>query len=72
MKLIDGLWVWWWWWSQSYLFGETRVGETAAPVGRWIPILWMLVLFHDVFGSNNVVYTEVWYVGGSLYLGRFL
>ena len=33
--------------------------EAATPDGRWIPILWMPVLFHDVFGGINVVYDEV-------------
>ena len=59
MKLVAGLWVWCWWWGQSYLSREMRVGEAAAPDGRWIPIPWVSVLFHDVFGGTNVVYAEV-------------
>ncbi len=35
------------------------MGEAAAPEGRWIPILCVSVLFHDVFGVTNVVYAEV-------------
>ena len=35
------------------------MGEAAAPDGRWIPILWVSVLFHDVLGGTNVVYAEV-------------
>ena len=35
------------------------MGEAAAPDGRWIHILWVSVLFHDVFGGANVVYAEV-------------
>jgi hypothetical protein len=35
------------------------VGDTAAPDERWIPILWVSVLLHDVFGGTNVVYAEV-------------
>ena len=35
------------------------MSEAAAPDGRWIPILRVSVLFHDVFGGTNVVYAEV-------------
>jgi len=45
------------------------VSEGAAPDGRWIPILRVSVLFHDVFGGTKVVYAEVcgWdYLFGSL------
>jgi len=41
------------------LSGEMRVGEAAAPDGRWIPILCVSVLFHAVFGGTIVVYAEV-------------
>ena len=58
MKLAVGFWVWCWWWSQSYLSREMRIGKAAAPDWRWIPILWVSVLFHAVFGSTNVVYVE--------------
>ena len=34
------------------------MGEAAALDGRWIPILWVSVLFHDVLGVNNVVHAE--------------
>ena len=34
VKLVVGFWVWCWWWSQSYLFGEMRMGEVTAPNGR--------------------------------------
>jgi len=30
------------------------VGEADAPDGRWIPILWMSVLFHDACGGTIV------------------
>ncbi len=30
-----------------------------APDGRLIPILWLPVLFHEMFGGTNVVYAEV-------------
>ena len=45
------------------------MGEAAALDGRWIPILWVSILFHDVFGGTNVVYAEIcrWeYPFGSL------
>ena len=45
------------------------MGVAAAPDGRWIPILWVPVLFHDEFGGTNVVYAEVcWWksLSGSL------
>ncbi len=58
MKLVVGFWVWCWWWSQSYLSGEMSVGEAAASDGRWIPILWVFVLFHDVLGGTSVVCAE--------------
>ena len=35
------------------------MGEAVAPDGRWIPILWVSVLFQGVFGGTNVVYAEV-------------
>jgi len=35
------------------------MGEAAALDRRWIPILWVSVLFHDVVGDTNVVYAEV-------------
>jgi hypothetical protein len=35
------------------------MGEAAARDGRWIPILWVSVLFHDVLGCTNVLYAEV-------------
>ena len=35
------------------------MGEVDAPDGRWIPILWVSVLFHDMFGCTNVAYAEV-------------
>ncbi len=35
------------------------MGEAPAPGGRWIPIMWVSVLFHGVFGGTNVVYAEV-------------
>jgi len=34
------------------------VGEAEAPDARWIPILWVFVLFHDMLGGTNVVYDE--------------
>ena len=34
------------------------MGEAAAPDGRWIPIMWVSVLFHDVLGCTNVVYAD--------------
>jgi hypothetical protein len=34
------------------------MGEVVASDGRWIPILWVSVLFHDVLGGTNVVYAE--------------
>jgi len=37
-----------------------RVGEVTASDGRWNPIRWVSVLFHDVFGGTNVVYAEVY------------
>ena len=36
-----------------------RAGEATAPDRRWIPILWVSVLFHGAFGSTNVVYAEI-------------
>jgi len=59
MKLVAGFWVWCWWCSESYLSGEMRVDEVVAPDGRWVPILWVPVMFHDVFGGTNMVYAEV-------------
>jgi len=35
------------------------VGEAIAHDGRWIPILWVSVLFHNAFGGTNVVYAKV-------------
>ena len=35
------------------------MGDAAAPDGRWIPIVWVSVLFHAVFGGTDVVYAEV-------------
>jgi len=35
------------------------MGEAAALDGRWIPILWASVLFHDVLGGTNGMYAEV-------------
>ena len=58
VKLVVGFWVWCWWWSQSYLSGEMRMVEAVAPDGRWIPILWVSVLFNDVLDCTNVVYAE--------------
>ena len=34
------------------------MGEAEVPNGRWIPILRVFVLFHDVLGGTNVVYAE--------------
>ena len=39
--------------------GEMRVGEAATPDGRWIPIMCVSVLFHDVCGVIIVVYAKV-------------
>ena len=58
MKLVVGFLVWCWWGSQSYLSGEMRMGEATAPDGRWIYIIWVSVLFHDVLDGTNVVYAE--------------
>ena len=35
-----------------------RLVEAVAPDGRWIPILLVSVLFHDVLGGTNMVYAE--------------
>jgi len=51
------------------------VGEAAAPDGRWIPTLWVSVLFHDVLGGANVVYAEEcgWKsLSGSLYVSSMV
>ena len=47
------------------------MGEAADPNGRWIPILWVSVLFHDVLVGTSVVYAEDcgWEsLSGSLFL----
>jgi len=58
VKLVVGFWVWCWWWSQLYRSREMRMGEATALDGRWVPILWVSVLFHAVLGGTNVVYAE--------------
>ena len=41
-------------WSHAYLCGEMSVGEVAAPVGLWIPIISVPSVFHgDVVGTSE-------------------
>ena len=35
------------------------MGEVAAHDGRWLPIRWVSVLFHDVFGGIIVAHAEI-------------
>ena len=39
-----------------YLAGDIRVGEAAAPDGRYTPILLMFSLFQVLLGGTCVVY----------------
>ena len=51
--------------SHWYLSRDRRVGEAAAPVVRWVPILGTLSVFHGVCGKTRVVYGD-WFGKESL------
>ena len=42
--------------SHWYLSRDRRVGEAAAPVVRWVPILGTFSVFHGVCGKTRVAY----------------
>jgi hypothetical protein len=51
------------------------MGEAATPYGRWIPILWVSILFHDLRGGTAVVYVEVFRresLSGSLFVSSMV
>ena len=51
------------------------MGDVADPNGRLILILWVSVLFQDVFGGTNVVYADVCgleSLSGSLYVSSIV
>ena len=75
VKMVDRLWAWCWRWSHSYLSEEMRVGEAVVFDGRCIPILYVSVLFHDVWGGTIVVWADVvgWEsLSGSLFVSSIL
>ena len=47
-------------WSQAYLCGEMSVGEVAAPVGLWTPIMSVPNVFHADVVDTSETYGPSW------------
>ena len=47
-------------WSHAYRCGEMRVGEVAAPVGLWTPIISVPSVFHGDVGGTSEMYGPAW------------
>ncbi len=56
MKSVEGVFFRCWEYSHAYRSADRRVGEIAAPVWLYTPIICVLSLFQGVFGCTRDAY----------------